>query len=162
MDTGLMIRKIHNGCGRGAHNIDNTADKKYYGPREGFCGDVTGDGVDDLALVYDYEGYSSGYGYAVIVAGDRNLVSVQDENPASVPSSLKVEAYPNPFNPTTKIKYTLTTQGLVTLSIVSVSGELIEKRELGEDIPGSYEEEINLGQHPVSILQRSPSRLVPK
>jgi hypothetical protein len=124
----------------------NTANKKYNGATgRGFVGDVTGDGVDDLALVYDYEGYSSGYGYAVIVAGDRNLVSVQEENPASVPSSLKVEAYPNPFNPTTKIKYTLTTTGLVSLSIVSVSGELIEKRELGEISPGSYEEEINLG-----------------
>jgi hypothetical protein len=73
----------------------NTANKKYNGATgRGFVGDVTGDGVDDLALVYDYEGYSSGYGYAVIVAGDRNLVSVQEENPASVPSSLKVEAYP--------------------------------------------------------------------
>jgi len=124
----------------------NTANKKYNGATgRGFVGDVTGDGVDDLALVYDYEGYSSGYGYAVIVAGDRNLVSVQEENPASVPSFLKVEAYPNPFNPTTKIKYTLTTTGLVSLSIVSVSGELIEKRELGEISPGSYEEEINLG-----------------
>ncbi|MCA0388287.1 MAG: T9SS type A sorting domain-containing protein, partial [Bacteroidetes bacterium] len=111
----------------------------------GFVGDVTGDGVDDLALVYDYDGNSTGYGYAVIVAGDRNLVSVQDNNPSSVPSSLKLEAYPNPFNPTTKIKYTLTTTGSVTLSIVSVSGELIEKRELGERLPGSYEEEINLG-----------------
>ena len=56
-----------------------------------------------------------------------------------------MEAYPNPFNPTTKIKYTLTSTGVVTLSIVSVSGELIEKRELGEVPPGSYEEEINLG-----------------
>ena len=53
--------------------------------------------------------------------------------------------YPNPFNPTTKIKFTLTSTGVVTLSIVSVSGELIEKRELGEVPPGSYEEEINLG-----------------
>ena len=52
--------------------------------------------------------------------------------------------YPNPFNPTTKIKYTLTTTGEVTLSIISVSGELLEKRELGEISPGSYEEEINL------------------
>ncbi|GAB1442004.1 hypothetical protein MASR2M39_08390 [Ignavibacteriales bacterium] len=56
-----------------------------------------------------------------------------------------MEAYPNPFNPTTAIKYTLTSTGVVTLSIVSVSGELIEKRELGEVPPGSYEEEINLG-----------------
>jgi hypothetical protein len=108
-------------------------------------GDVTGDGVDDLALVYDYEGNSSGYGYAVIVAGDRNLVSVQDENPGTIPSTLKVEAFPNPFNPTTKIKYTLPSAGGVTLSIFSVSGQLIEKRELGERLSGSYEEEINLG-----------------
>ena len=124
----------------------NTANKKFYGATgRGFVGDVTGDGVDDLALVYDYEGHSSGYGYAVIVAGDRNLVSVQDENPYSVPSSLKVEAYPNPFNPTTKIKYTLTTTGSVTLSIVSISGELIDLRDLGEIPPGSYEQAINLG-----------------
>ena len=72
-------------------------------------------------------------------------VSVQDENPYSVPSSLKVEAYPNPFNPTTKIKYTLTTTGSVTLSIVSISGELIDLRDLGEIPPGSYEQAINLG-----------------
>ncbi|GAB1442477.1 hypothetical protein MASR2M39_13120 [Ignavibacteriales bacterium] len=34
--------------------------------------------------------------------------------------------YPNPFNPTTKIKYTLDYTELVTLSIVSVSGELLK------------------------------------
>jgi len=130
----------------GKPTVDNIANIKFNGATgRGFVGDVTGDGVDDLALVYDYDGNSTGYGYAVIVAGDRNLVSVQDNNPSSVPSSLKLEAYPNPFNPTTKIKYTLTTTGSVTLSIVSVSGELIEKRELGERLPGSYEEEINLG-----------------
>ena len=130
----------------GKPTVDNIANIKFNGASgRGFVGDVTGDGVDDLALVYDYDGNSTGYGYAVIVAGDRNLVSVQDNNPSSVPSSLKVEAYPNPFNPTAKIKYTLTTTGLVSLSIVSVSGELIEKRELGERLPGSYEEELNLG-----------------
>jgi hypothetical protein len=130
----------------GSSHIDNTANKKFNGATgRGFVGDVTGDGVDDLALVFDYEGYSSGYGYAVIVAGDRNLVSVQDENPVSVPSSLKVEAYPNPFNPSTKIKYTLTETGAVSLSIFTVSGELIEHRDLGETPAGSYETEINLG-----------------
>jgi len=130
----------------GGYTTDNIATKKFYGATgRGHVGDVTGDGVDDLALVYDYEGHSSGYGYAVIVAGDRNLVSVRDNNPSSVPSSLKLEAYPNPFNPTTKIKYTISAPGIVNLSIYNVSGELIEKRELGEMSTGSYEEEINLG-----------------
>ncbi|MBK8663983.1 MAG: hypothetical protein IPN18_20170 [Ignavibacteriales bacterium] len=39
----------------------------------------------------------------------------------------------------------------MTLSIVSVSGELIEKRELGEISPGSYEEEINLGSTGIRV-----------
>jgi len=130
----------------GGTTINDVANKKFGGATgRGYVGDVTGDGVDDLALVYDYDGNSTGYGYAVIVAGDRNLVSVRDNNPSSVPSSLKLEAYPNPFNPTTKIKYTISAPGIVNLSIYNVSGELIEKRELGEMSTGSYEEEINLG-----------------
>lgn len=110
-------------------------------------GDVTGDGIDDLALtdVINLGGRSNGF--AVIYAGDTTWVttSVKEENEKLLPTNLSLEAYPNPFNPTTKIKYTISAPGIVNLSIYNVSGELIEKRELGEMSTGSYEEEINLG-----------------
>ncbi|MBW7872447.1 MAG: T9SS type A sorting domain-containing protein [Ignavibacteria bacterium] len=125
----------------------NTANKKFNGATgRGFVGDVTGDGVDDLALVYDYDGNSYGYGYAVIVAGDRNLVSVGDGEEPQIPNTLRLVTYPNPFNPSTKISYTVPSTGGVTISIYNVSGELIEQRDLGERFAGSYEEEINLGK----------------
>lgn len=130
----------------GKPTVDNIANKKFNGATgRGFVGDVTGDGVDDLALVYDYEGHSSGYGYAVIVAGDRNLVSVREGEDVQILNTIKVEAYPNPFNPTTRISYTIPSTGSVTLSVYTVSGELIDQRDLGERLPGSYQEDINLG-----------------
>jgi len=130
----------------GRPTIDNIANKKFVGATgRGFVGDVTGDGVDDLALVFDYEGHAYGYGYAVIVAGDRNLVSVREGEDVQIPNTIKVEAYPNPFNPTTRISYTIPSTGSVTLSVYTISGELIDQRDLGERLPGSYQEEITLG-----------------
>ena len=125
---------------------DMVADQKFYGYNgRGMIGDVTGDGVDDFITSTITNPTLTEPGFAVIFAGDRTFVSVNDGEEPTVPKTIKVEAFPNPFNPSTKIKYTLTTTGFVTLSIVSVSGELIEQRELGERLPGSYEEEINLG-----------------
>ncbi len=110
-------------------------------------GDVTGDGVDDLALTdIDYLGGRS-HGFAVIYAGDTSWVttSLKEGNEELLPTNLTLEAYPNPFNPATTVRFTIPTAGSVNLSVYTVSGELIEKLELGEISPGSYEEEINLG-----------------
>ncbi|MBW7871794.1 MAG: T9SS type A sorting domain-containing protein, partial [Ignavibacteria bacterium] len=127
--------------------LDDVANKKYFGAKgRGHVGDITGDGVDDLALVFNSAPGSTGYRYAVIIAGDRNLVSVKDGEKPQNPNTLRLFAYPNPFNPSTKISYTVPSPGEVTLSIYNVSGELVEQRILGERSAGSYEEELNLGK----------------
>lgn len=127
-------------------NTGMVANQKFYGYNgRGMIGDVTGDGVDDFITSTITNPSIINYGFAVIFAGDRTFVSVNDTEDPAVPKTIKVEAFPNPFNPSTRISYTIPTVGSVTLSVYTVSGELIEKRELGEISPGSYEEEINLG-----------------
>ena len=45
---------------------------------------------------------------------------------------------PNPFNPTTNIKYTLTDHGYYTLSIYDVNGGLVKNLRSGHGSPGEY------------------------
>ncbi|KAB2909256.1 MAG: T9SS type A sorting domain-containing protein [Ignavibacteriales bacterium] len=126
---------------------DMVADQKFEGYMgRGLIGDVTGDGVDDFITSTITNRYVTQPGFAVIFAGDRTFVSVKDEAEQSVPESVKIEAYPNPFNPSTKLSYTVPSTGWVTLSIYNISGELMVQRDLGEKYAGSYEEEINLGK----------------
>ena len=126
---------------------DMVADQKFYGYNgRGLIGDVTGDGVDDFITSTITNPSLIEPGFAVIFAGDRTFVSVKEGNDPSVPESMKIEAYPNPFNPSTKISYTVPSTGGVTISIYNVSGELLEQRDLGERFAGSYEEVISLGK----------------
>ncbi len=125
---------------------DMVADQKFYGYNgRGMIGDITGDGVDDFITSTITTPSIIEPGFAVIFAGDRTFVSVNDGEEPTVPQTIKVEAFPNPFNPTTRVRFTLPTAGGVTLTIFSLSGEELEKRELGERLPGNYEEELNLG-----------------
>ena len=52
-------------------------------------------------------------------------LSVKDDD-LVVPSSFELSVYPNPFNSTMIIKYTLTTPSLVALKVFDVQGRLIE------------------------------------
>jgi len=132
--------------GGNPRNSDMAADQKFYGYNgRGMIGDVTGDGVDDFITSTITNPSIIEPGFAVIFAGDRTFVSVNDGEEPTVPKTIKVEAFPNPFNPSTRVRFTVPTAGVVTLTIFSLSGEELEKRELGERLPGSYEEELNLG-----------------
>ncbi|MBI5402602.1 MAG: T9SS type A sorting domain-containing protein [Ignavibacteriae bacterium] len=51
------------------------------------------------------------------------------------------EAFPNPFNPATKIKYQLTSSSLVHLKIYDISGKLIDELVNRKQAPGIYEVE---------------------
>ena len=46
--------------------------------------------------------------------------------------------YPNPFNPSTTINYSIPADGYVTLSIYSVLGEEVVKLESGYKTAGKY------------------------
>ena len=61
------------------------------------------------------------------------------EKPEVEPNSFALLCnYPNPFNPTTNIKYTLTDHGYYTLSIYDVNGGLVKNLRSGYGSPGEY------------------------
>ncbi|MDR3610247.1 MAG: hypothetical protein P4L27_06785 [Ignavibacteriaceae bacterium] len=68
-----------------------------------------------------------------------------------IPEGFSIGNYPNPFNPSTKIRYTIPSESMINLVIYNVIGEKIE--ELKNDIqqPGTYEINWNGNNHPSGI-----------
>ena len=63
---------------------------------------------------------------------------------SQVPTEFKLYAnYPNPFNPSTKIKFDLPTNGIVKVSIFDILGREIENLLNQVLVPGTYETEWN-------------------
>ena len=62
---------------------------------------------------------------------------------AYLPESITLGQYPNPFNPTTKITYTLPQQADVTLQVFDVLGNEIKTLVKETQQPGAYEAEFN-------------------
>lgn len=85
------------------------------------------------------------------------FTDVQTEQPV-IPQSLEVANYPNPFNPTTTIKYSLPSSGNVVIKIYDSQGSLISTLFSGEASAGSHEikvdaEKLHLssGFYPVTV-----------
>ena len=63
---------------------------------------------------------------------------VEGNDPAVIRESNLYNNYPNPFNPSTVIKFDVAKAGKVTLRVYSVTGELVEELLNKEVISGSY------------------------
>lgn len=55
------------------------------------------------------------------------------------PEKVSLNNYPNPFNPSTTIAYSLPNDGLIELRIFNVRGQLVKTLVDGEQLAGSYE-----------------------
>ncbi len=62
----------------------------------------------------------------------RAFEDVDDEDNVQTPQTLGLTNYPNPFNPTTTISFSLEKKSTITLSIYNIKGQLIN--ELAEDM----------------------------
>ena len=60
-------------------------------------------------------------------------------------------AYPNPFNPSTTISYTLANTANINLSVYNISGQLIENLKNGYQDAGSYEIVWDASEQPSGI-----------
>jgi hypothetical protein len=87
-------------------------------------GDVNGDGIQDLAIGATNEmTYHEGRrGRVVILSGDTTLrVGVDNPGP-ELPQELRMTIYPNPFNITTHLEFTLPSTQRVSLRLYDVLG----------------------------------------
>ncbi len=59
--------------------------------------------------------------------GFGKVVSIDDNKKANLPARFRLSNYPNPFNPTTTISYTLPEEGVVKLRIYNSIGKLVKE-----------------------------------
>jgi hypothetical protein len=68
------------------------------------------------------------------------VTGIEESSPASVPREfLIVGNYPNPFNPTTTIRYQTPTSGAVTLRVFDLLGRLVREVNAGVQTAGTHD-----------------------
>jgi hypothetical protein len=81
-------------------------------------------------------GVSEYYGPLSVTIGDPNL----DPLPPAMPLTTSLmNAFPNPFNPNTNIRYSLKTAGSVHIDIYNVKGQLLRSFKNQHNEPGYYQ-----------------------
>ncbi len=95
-------------------------------------------GVLDDVRLFDY-----GLSVDEIAAFSSRLTSVKNNVPISIPQTMELDVYPNPFNPSTIIRLSLPSSGHVTVKIFDVLGREVSKL-VDEFIPsGTVERQWN-------------------
>lgn len=83
---------------------------------------------------------------------DNNLVSVETKKLEGIPNKVSLDQnFPNPFNPTTKISYSLTEKGHVSLNVFNILGKHVLTLVNGNLASGNYEVEFSTN-HDKNIL----------
>lgn len=74
------------------------------------------------------------------MSGDAWFIDLrEDSSMIPAPSKVSLSNYPNPFNPTTTISYSLPQEGKVSLKIYNVKGQLVKQLIDGSQPEGYYE-----------------------
>jgi hypothetical protein len=84
----------------------------------------------------------------IMVVGD---VQTEVEDGSSVPASFMLyDAYPNPYNPSTKIKYSVPQSGQVSIKIYDALGNLVAEPVNSFMNPGTYSLSFNTSEYNLS------------
>jgi hypothetical protein len=86
-----------------------------------------------------------------IVYGDTNLVGIESHTSAIIKDFETVSNYPNPFNPSTVIKFTLSENQSVVMEIYDVSGNRIDVPVSKNFVAGTHEIIWNAAGRPAGI-----------
>ncbi|HOJ37295.1 MAG TPA: T9SS type A sorting domain-containing protein [Ignavibacteriales bacterium] len=62
-----------------------------------------------------------------------------------------VKIYPNPFNPSTNVEFSLSKKSNVTLKIYDIRGRLLENLQIGNLLPGLYNYQVNLSNYTAGV-----------
>jgi hypothetical protein len=74
------------------------------------------------------------------------------ESPESLlPSSINLAAYPNPFNPSTNVTFSLEASSSITLEIVNILGQTLQSSKLGLMGKGVHKHQLSLEGYPSGL-----------
>ncbi len=133
--------------------IANVLINDHLGPYEMFTDDFY---YQDGSVFRGYPGYYIGSGTTLYYTFSDGMATVNetymammtDDGHVQIPEKLDIVANtPNPFNPTTDIKFTVSTNGPVTLEILDQNGRLIERILQRTMQPGTYVETWDAATH---------------
>jgi Secretion system C-terminal sorting domain len=96
------------------------------------------DAAVEAGKVYEYKISDVSWGGLETVHAPVN-VEIEESRELNVEEFVMNMAYPNPFNPSIKINYQLSTVNRVTAAIYNTNGELIKELISAEMTPGSYD-----------------------
>jgi hypothetical protein len=106
-------------------------------------GDFNGDGYDDVAFCapQSQSGTTNYNGWVHVYAGNAQLADTTVENDDNVMQVVEPELsiFPNPFNPSTTISYSVPTDAEVSLTIYNARGQLVNTLVSEHKTKGNYQ-----------------------
>jgi hypothetical protein len=115
-----------------------------------------GDTSVNMPAQWEYFALGIGRFFSGSEGGDENLIGciingvpygatldVEDGQNTLLPEDIKLEVYPNPFNPETVIAYSLKEKSNVTLAVYNIAGQKVAELISGEMEKGMHETKFN-------------------
>ena len=86
-----------------------------------------------------YQGVNHGSDDAFLARFDLPFVSSVGPQRIPLPEAISLEVYPNPFNPTTTLSFTLSRPASPSLRVFNIAGQLVREESLGRLTAGAHE-----------------------
>jgi len=120
-----------------AYTISGTQSHHYFGKKVSSLGDINQDGQPEYGIgeSQEFEPVKPGRVH-IYTYGTINAI----ENPQynTLPSTVILRNYPNPFNASTTLQYHLPAQGQVTISIYDIAGHEVLSQDVGRQAAGRH------------------------
>lgn len=105
-----------------------------------------------LVLVFLFTGILTVYGNNKHFYESKNGVGLIDGDNRPITDDYKLnQNFPNPFNPSTKISYKINIEGIVTLQVFNLVGQVVKVLVNEFQKPGRYEVEFDAGDLPSGV-----------
>ncbi|MFZ5434101.1 MAG: T9SS type A sorting domain-containing protein, partial [Calditrichota bacterium] len=114
-------------------------------------GDINGDGVDDLAIGATVDQVDGRRGRVVILSGDTTMQVGVDDPFIPQPLTFGLSNYPNPFNATTTLSFSLSQSSPVSLTIFNLLGQAVYQADLGMLNAGEHQHLFNASELPSGV-----------
>jgi hypothetical protein len=109
---------------------------------------------DIKCIVTDSEGFTSinSY-YSVSISAEANIIADNESKAAValIPIEYSIASFPNPFNPTTSIKYSVTNSENVTIKVYNILSQEVATLVNETKAAGTYQVNFNAGNLPSGI-----------